>query len=72
LLVVDDLSRYMWLEVLRSKDETFTHFCKIKARAEAEKRCKLLTFHSYRGGEFKSFCDENGIKHFTTAPYSPQ
>ena len=63
--------------VLRSKDEAFTRFRKIKARAEAEKKCKLLAFRSDRGGEFNSgefhaFCDENGIKHFTTAPYSPQ
>ena len=29
LLVVDDYSRYMWLEVLRSKDEVFACFKKI-------------------------------------------
>jgi hypothetical protein len=37
----------------------------------------LLGFRSDRGGEFNStafckFCDDGGIKHFTTAPYTPQ
>lgn len=38
---------------------------------------KLRAFRSDRGGEFNSnqfseFCDEHGLKHFTTTPYSPQ
>lgn len=33
LLIVDDMSRYMWVEVLRSKDEVLKFF-KVKALAE--------------------------------------
>jgi hypothetical protein len=67
----------MWLDVLKTKDEAFDRFKRIKARAEAETGLRLLGFRSDRGGEFNStafrqFCDDGGIKHFTTAPYTPQ
>jgi hypothetical protein len=74
---VDDYSRYMWLEVLKAKSDAFQRFCKIKVAAEAAGNRKLRAFHSDCGGEFNSsefrqLCEENGIKHNTTAPYSPQ
>lgn len=77
LLLVDDHSRYMWVELIRSKDEALRFFKKVKALAENERGSKLLAFRSDRGGEFNSaefseFCEENGVKHFTTAPYTPQ
>jgi len=77
LLVVDDCSRYMWLELLASKSEALQYFRKIKMAAEVESGHRLKAFRSDRGGEFNSgafidFCDEHGIKHNTTAPYSPQ
>lgn len=67
----------MWIEVLRSKDEAFRFFKKVKAEAENKSEAKLLGFRSDRGGEFNSlefirYCEELGIKHFTTAPYTPQ
>jgi len=77
LLVVDDHSRYMWVELLRTKDEAFAYFKKIKQQAELEHGKKLKGFRTDRGGEFNStqftlFCNETGIKHFTTTPYTPQ
>lgn len=77
LLVVDDHSQYMWLEVIKTKAEAFARFKKIQARAEAESGRCLLAFRSDRGGEFNSiafrqYCDDGGIKHCTTAPYTPQ
>jgi len=36
LLVVDDHSRYMWVEMLKSKDQALECFKKIKLRAEME------------------------------------
>jgi hypothetical protein len=76
LLIVDDRSRYMWLEVIKTKDEAFERFKKVKAWVEAESGQRLFGFRSDRGGEFNStvfrqFCDDGGIKHFTTAPYTP-
>jgi len=77
LLMVDDFSRYMWIELLATKDEAFTYFKKIKATAELESGCRLKAFSTDRGGElnsgvFVTFCNEQGIKHNTTIPYSPQ
>jgi transposase InsO family protein len=77
LLLIDDHSRYMWLELIRTKDEALRLFNKVKALAEIEHGSKLLAFRSDRSREFNStafsdFCKENIIKHFTTVPYTPQ
>jgi hypothetical protein len=76
LLVVDDHSRYMWVEMLKSKDQALECFKRIKQRAEVESGNKLKALRTDRGGEFTSnlfsiFCSEGGIKHYTTTPYSP-
>jgi hypothetical protein len=77
LLVVDDCSRYMWVEFLKTKDQTLDYFKKIKLRAEVDQGSKLKALRTDRGGEFTSnlfsvFCTETGIKHYTTTPYTPQ
>ena len=77
LLVVDDMSRYMWLELQATKDEAFVCFKKIKAAAEMESGRRLKAFRTDCGGEFNSgvfvtFCNDNGIKHNRTTPYTPQ
>uniref|UniRef100_A0ACD5YKV7 Uncharacterized protein n=3 Tax=Avena sativa TaxID=4498 RepID=A0ACD5YKV7_AVESA len=77
LLIVDDSSRYMWVEVFRSKDEAYRFFHKIKMHAELQSGTKLRAFRSDRGGEFNSnefasYCEEMGIQRCMTAPYSPQ
>jgi hypothetical protein len=38
---VDDFSRFMWIELLKSKDEALAYFRKVKALAETEKEGKL-------------------------------
>jgi hypothetical protein len=60
----------MWIEVIRSKSDAFKLFKKIKAMAEAEAQRGLRALRSDRGGEFNSgefklYCEEFGIKHFT-------
>jgi IS30 family transposase len=69
LLIVDDNSRYMWLELLATKDEALNSFRK------SGRRLKGIIID--RGGEFNSgvvvtFCNERGIKHNTATPYTPQ
>jgi transposase InsO family protein len=67
----------MWVEFLATKDEAFRCLKKVKPLAETESSTKLRAFRSDRGGEFNSiefqeFCDEQGIRHFTTTPYMLQ
>jgi hypothetical protein len=77
LLVVDDHSRYMWVELLKAKDEALQYFKKIKQQAELECGKKMKAMRTDRGGEFNSnlftaFTNNTGIKHYTTTAYSPQ
>lgn len=54
LLLVDDHSRHMWLELLASKDEALSYFKKFKVAAEVESGRRLREFRTDRGGEFNS------------------
>ncbi|KAI3815113.1 hypothetical protein L1987_14769 [Smallanthus sonchifolius] len=73
----DDSSRYLYVYLLRTKDEAFDAFKIYKAEVEnqLEKRIKIL--RSDRGGEyfnqkFDAYCEENGIIHERTSPFTPQ
>ena len=77
LLLVNDCSRYMWLQLVTSKDKAAVAIKKFKTRAEAESGKKLLVLRTDRGGEFTSvefvaYCADQGVGQHHTAPYSPQ
>jgi len=77
ILLVDDCSRFMWLQLLTSKSEAAEAIKKFKARAEAESSKKLRVLRTDRGGEFTSmefaaYCAEEGVVRHHTAPYTPQ
>jgi len=77
MLIVDDHTRYMWVELLGVKSEALACFKKFRAAAELESGRRLKAFRTDRGGEFNSgafvaFYNDHGIKHCTTTPYSPQ
>lgn len=57
LLVIGSVSRYMCVEVLRSKDEALKFFRKVKAFAENKLNLKMKAFRTDRGGEFNSIVD---------------
>ena len=66
LLLVDDCSRYMWLQLLMSKDEAPAVIKKFKMRAEAESGKKLHVLRTDRSGEFTSvefamYCMDQGV-----------
>jgi hypothetical protein len=61
-LLVDDLSRYMWLLLLDTKDGALDAFTKYQARAEAEAGRRLGTLRTDRGGEFTG---QNFVEHCT-------
>jgi transposase InsO family protein len=55
LLLVDDLSKYMWVAVIPSKDHAAKDHAAavikdIQARVEGESGLKLKTLHTDRGG----------------------
>jgi transposase InsO family protein len=77
MLVVDDMSRYMWAVLLANKSDAEDAFRKLRAGVEVESGQKIKAFHTDRGGEFTlvsflEYCSERGIKRHLTAPYSPQ
>ncbi|GJV20172.1 retrovirus-related pol polyprotein from transposon TNT 1-94, partial [Tanacetum coccineum] len=77
MLFIDDYSRKTWVYFLNEKSQAFEAFKKFKAMVEKEKGLKIKSMRSDRGGEFLSkefnkFCEDNGIRRFLTAPYSPQ
>jgi transposase InsO family protein len=77
LLLMDDLSRYMWVAAIPSKDRVVAAIKDIQTRAEGEFGLKLKALHTDRGGkftaaEFVDYCAANGVHRQHTTPYSPQ
>jgi hypothetical protein len=54
LLLVDDMSRYMWLTLLRSTADAPAAIMAFQARVEHETSKKLKVLHTDNGGEFTS------------------
>jgi transposase InsO family protein len=66
LLLVDDLSGYMWVVVIPFKDRAATAIKDIQAWAEGESGLKLKALHTDRGGEFTTmeftdYCVAEGV-----------
>ena len=77
LLLVDDLSRFMWVTILGSKGEAADAIKRAQAAAEVESDRKLLVLRTDNGGEFTAaeftaYYTDEGIQHHYSAPYSPQ
>lgn len=73
----DDHTRYVWVYILKSKDEVFAHFRKWKAQVEKSTGRVVKTLCSDNGGEytsneFTSYLATEGIKHEQTIPHTPQ
>lgn len=74
---IDDFSRFTYVYLMRNKDEAFDMFKRFKAEVENLHERKIKMLRSDRGGEyfstkFDAFCEDNGIVHQRTAPYTPQ
>jgi transposase InsO family protein len=77
LLLIDDLSRYMWVVVLGSKGEAVDAIRRAQATVEAECGRKLRVLRTDNGfkfmmAEFASYCADEGVQRHYSAPYSPQ
>ncbi|KAF5814504.1 putative RNA-directed DNA polymerase [Helianthus annuus] len=77
LVVTDDYSRFSWVSFLKSKDETFDSLMALFKKIENLYQRRIKRIRSDNGTEFKNnkmeeFCDERGILHEFSAPYTPQ
>jgi transposase InsO family protein len=78
LLLVDDLSNYMWVVVLGTKGEVVNAIRCAQAAAEAECDRKLRVLHTDNGGEFTTaefalYCADEGVQwHYSTLYNSQQ
>ena len=73
---IDDFTRYYYVYLLRSRDEALEKFMHYKNEVENQLVRKIKAIRSDRGGEYDAlldqFCQEHGIIHPTSAPYTPQ
>jgi hypothetical protein len=77
IVFIDDFTRMCWIFFLKYKSEVAQIFWKFKARVENESGLKIQILRSdngreYTSGEFNQFCDDTGIEHQLTTPYTPQ
>jgi transposase InsO family protein len=77
IVFIDDYTRMCWIYFMKFKSEVAHIFWKFKAWIETQSKCKLQVIRSDNGTEytceqFNKFCEDAGIEHQLTAPYSPQ
>jgi hypothetical protein len=77
ILLVDDVSRYMWVKALRSKDAVAEAIKLYQVSTEAQSGRRLIFFCSNKGGEFNSedftkHCGEHGVRRQLMVPCSPK
>ncbi|KAL8093594.1 hypothetical protein AgCh_035470 [Apium graveolens] len=74
---IDDFTRVCWIYFLRFKSKVLGVFFKFKQWIEKQSGCKIQALRSdngkeYTSNEFNKFCEDAGLEHQLTAPYSPQ
>ena len=77
LLIVDDYSRYMWVYLVKTKDQVPEILIEFFKGVENKIGKKVKALRTDNGGEFTSqvlgnYCKERGIHRQFTAPYTPQ
>jgi hypothetical protein len=77
LMLVDDMSRYMWLTLLCSKADAPAAIMTFQAKVERETGKKLKVLRTDNGGEFTSmqfgeYCAGESIQRHFSAPGMPQ
>ena len=77
MTLIDDATRFCYVYLLKTKDETLNYFKIYKSEVENQLERKIKRLRSDRGGEyfpkaFDDFCMEHGIIHERTPPYSPE
>ena len=65
--IIDDYSRKLWVFFMENKSETFEIFKRFKVQVEKETGLSITCLH-----EFRSLCEEVGIRRQLTAALTPQ
>ena len=77
LTFIDDKTRYVWVYVLKRKDQVFKQFLEWKALVEKSTGRKLKALHTDNGGEytsaeFEAYLRKEGVRHELTVPKTPE
>ncbi|CAL8107783.1 unnamed protein product [Prunus armeniaca] len=80
LVLVDDFTRFTWVDFLREKSDAFKSFRGLCNKIQIEKNgshvtvMRLRTDHGteFENVSFAEYCEEKGIKHEFSAPITPQ
>lgn len=77
LVVVDDFSRFTWVNFIREKSDTFESFKELCIQLQREKNRGIVRIRSDHGTEFENsrfheFCAGEGIRHEFSSPIAPQ
>jgi hypothetical protein len=77
LVVVDDFSRFTWVNFIREKSDTFEAFKDLCIQLQREKDKAIVRIRCDHGTEFENskfddFCTSEGIKHEFLSPITPQ
>ena len=75
LLFIDNYSRFTWIYLLKTKDETFPTFLKFKNTVATQFNSQIKALQSDWGGEyrpFSTFLHSHRIKHRVACPYTLQ
>src|SRR3954464_7201440 len=76
-VVVDDYSRFTWVNFIREKSDVFDVFKDLCQRIQREKDNSVVRIRSDHGKEFENqkfaeFCPSEGIHHEFSSPITPQ
>jgi len=77
LVVVDDFSRFTWVNFIREKPDTFDVCKELCTQLQREKGCGIVRIRSDHGTEFENakfdeYCSDEGNKHEFSSPTAPQ
>src|ERR1043165_2046615 len=75
-VVVDDFSRFTWINFIKEKSDVFDVFKELCKRLQREKESCIVRIRSDHGKEFENskfdeFCSSEGINHEFSSPITP-
>ena len=77
LTFIDDMTHYVWVYALKTKDEVFKYFLEWKTQAEKSSGHQLKVLRTDNGGEytskeFENYLKSEGVRHELTVPKTPE